>query len=240
MKRQAALLHYQESLCGVYETGVSYMLIYFLLPMLVLLPVFPAYILFKLLQATGQLEGTVLGVKLQLGGAFAGYFAVLLVLLNAFKAYIVPPPPPPIENVMWMVKGQVVDENQKPIDATSDNFTLTPASAPPISADKGGQFSINFVPTLPNSTAAGFPTITISYDDYTPLGINLDGTPGPNQPSLTRDDVNHIIRISTPIPLSKAAGSDLHTSEALPTEGLPAKYQQAGSVTPKPPPGYAK
>jgi hypothetical protein len=210
------------------------MLIYFLLPMIVLLPIIPAYILFKVLQATGQLEGTLLGMKLQLGGAFAGYFAVLLVLLNSFKTSIVP-----TQNVMWTVTGHVVDENQKPVDAASGSFTLTPASQPPVSADTGGQFSINFVPTLPNSTAAGFPAVTFSLGDYIPATVYLDGTPEPIQ--LTRDTVNHIIHVSSPIPLSKAAGSDVHTSEAQPTSGVATEYQKAGTVTQgTPPPGYAK
>jgi hypothetical protein len=210
------------------------MSIYFLLPMLVLLPLVPAYILFKVLKSTGKVGGPLYGLKLQLGGAFAGYFALLLVLLAAFKAYIVPPP----VHVVWTVRGQIVDDKQQPVDVTSDSFTLLPASPPPISADKG-QFSVNFIPDPQDGGGVIYPTVIISYQDYVPKPVHLDGSTA-KQESLVWDNVHHVITVP-PIALVKANSSNVHTSDAQPIEGLPAEYQKIGRVTQgTPPPGYSR
>lgn len=47
--------------------------------LLILLPLVPAFLLFKLLPCSATVEGPLQGLQLKLGGAFAGYFAVLLV-----------------------------------------------------------------------------------------------------------------------------------------------------------------
>jgi hypothetical protein len=210
------------------------MSIYMLLPMLVLLPLIPAYILFSVLKSTGEVGGPFYGLKLQLGGAFAGYFALLLLLLYSFKAYIVPPP----LHVVWTVKGQVVDDHQQPVDVTTDSFALLPASPPPISAEKG-QFSVNFIPNPLDGGGVAYPTVIISYRDYVPKPVYLDGTTA-KQEALIWDNVHHVVTVP-PISLVKPSGNDVHTSDAQPTTGLPAEYQKAESVTQgAPPPGYAK
>jgi len=215
--------------------------LYLLFPMLVLLPLVPAYILFEVLKSTGEVGGPFHGLKLQLSGAFAGYFVLLLVLLHAFQAYIVPPP----VHVFWTVNGQIVDDQQKPVDVTSDSFTLLPASLPPVSVDKG-QFSVNFVSEPLDNGGVAYPTVVISYQDYLAKSVDLGpGTGGAQtsgQNALTWDNVHHVITVA-PIALVKADvnSGDLHTSDAQPIDGVPLEYQKIGSVTQAtPPPGYAK
>jgi hypothetical protein len=217
------------------------MSIYLLLPMLVLLPLVPAYILFKVLQSTGEVGGPFFGLKLQLGGAFAGYFALLLVLLHAFHGFIVPPP----LNVVWTVKGQIVDQQQNPLDVSSDSFALLPASSPPISAEKG-QFSVNFIPVLEDNGGVSYPTVIISYTDYLWKSVSLDpaqkSKSAPAQSTPVWDKVHHVITIPA-IALVKADAnsSNVHNSDAQPTQGVPAEYQKIGTVTQgAAPPGYAK
>lgn len=214
------------------------MSIFFLLPLLVLLPLVPAYILFKVLKSTGEVGGPFYGMKLQLGGAFAGYFALLLVLLYSFKAYIAPPP----MHVVWTVQGQVVDDQQQPVDVTSAGFELFPAAPPPIEADKG-QFTVNFIPTPLDSGGASYPTIIVSYGDFLPKSVSLDPKQIGNsakQNGVVWDNVHHTITIPA-ISLAKANSSDVHTSDAQPIQGVPEEYQKIGSVTQgMPPPGYAK
>jgi hypothetical protein len=217
------------------------MSIYFLLPMLVLLPLVPAFILFKVLKSSGEIRGPLYGLTLQLGGAFAGYFALLLVLLFSFKAYIVPPP----VHVVWTVKGQVVDQEQKPLDVTTDSFALLPASPPPIAAEKG-QFSVNFIPAPQDGGGVSYPTVIISYTDYLSKSVNLDpaqhGGSTSKQEVPIWDNVHHVITIPA-IALMKADtnSNDVHTSDATPIQGVPEEYLKIGSVTQgAPPPGYAK
>jgi hypothetical protein len=45
---------------------------------MVLVPTIPAFLLFKFLPSTGSVEGPLQGLTFKLGGAFAGYFAILL------------------------------------------------------------------------------------------------------------------------------------------------------------------
>ena len=44
----------------------------------IIIPVIPAFYLFKLLPSTGSVSGLLKGLQIKLGGAFAGYFALLL------------------------------------------------------------------------------------------------------------------------------------------------------------------
>lgn len=48
----------------------------------VILPLLPAFLLFKFLSSGGNAEGTLFGIKLSLSGAVAAYFVVFLVIWN--------------------------------------------------------------------------------------------------------------------------------------------------------------
>ena len=50
----------------------------------VLLPLLPAWILFRKLPSTAKVDGPWQGMKVKLGGAFAGYFVVLLAVFGYF------------------------------------------------------------------------------------------------------------------------------------------------------------
>ena len=53
----------------------------------ILFPIVPAYFLFKLLDSKGTVDGKVLGFNVKLGGAFAGYFAVLLLVYLMYNVW---------------------------------------------------------------------------------------------------------------------------------------------------------
>ncbi|HVR40771.1 MAG TPA: hypothetical protein VMU84_16870 [Thermoanaerobaculia bacterium] len=55
-----------------------------ILSTLVLLPLIPAYLLFKLLPASGEAKGMLGGLEVKFGGAFAGYIALTVFLATFF------------------------------------------------------------------------------------------------------------------------------------------------------------
>lgn len=220
------------------------MQVFGLLPMMVLVPLIPAYILFKFLASQGTVTSAdgsaakLLGLKIQLGGAFAGYFALLVVLLYAFKPYLTPPP----SRLVWTLRGQVLDDRQQPLPITGENFALLPQQRPPISTDGAGGFLVDFIADPQNQGGDTFPVITVSYGDYLPVQVQLDGCTGSAKKSGFQCDQEHHVIHVPPIsltPVSARSGS-VKTSQARPIEGVPAEYQNVGkAAVVAPPPGYA-
>jgi hypothetical protein len=130
----------------------------------ILLPIVPAYILFKALPATGSVDGKLQGLEIKLSGAFAGYFAVVLLIVANQKTLI------PAQFKQWTVTGQVVDDKGQPIDPLAyKNISLQPNPLTPIAP---GSFTLTFYST---PTAAGTsPTLSISQDDYQTVCYSLD------------------------------------------------------------------
>lgn len=220
------------------------MQVFALLPMMVLVPLIPAYILFKFLASQGSVTSAdgsaakLLGLKIQLGGAFAGYFALLVVLLYAFKPYLTPPP----ARLVWTLQGQVVDDHQQPVPITGDNFALLPQQRPPISTNAAGGFLLDFIADPQNPGGVTFPVITVSYGDYLPKQVQLDScAQATSKSGLNCDKENHVIHMA-PISLTpvSAKAAAVKTSEAKPIEGTPTEYQNVGhAAMVAPPPGYA-
>src|SRR5437588_3261868 len=77
---------------------------------IILLPVVPAMLLFAVLPSTGELSGPFKGMHIKLGGAFAGYFAVVLLVLGSHSLWA----PPPAYQV-WELSGRVTDEQKQPL-----------------------------------------------------------------------------------------------------------------------------
>jgi hypothetical protein len=142
----------------------------------ILLPIIPAFILFKALPATGSVDGKLQGLEIKLSGAFAGYFAVVLLIIANHTVLI------PVQFKMWTVVGQVVDENGQPIDPLAyKNISLQPNPLTPISP---GMFTLTFY--SPTSSTGTSPTLSISQDDYRTVCYSLDQTM-PQAPGCSKD-----------------------------------------------------
>jgi hypothetical protein len=135
---------------------------------IILLPAIPAFVLFKALPSEADVEGPWKGLKIKLGGAFAGYFAVVVVILSTHNVW---DPPTPFQT--WQVSGNITDSQGNPIEGpfTSDDILLTPPSIQPTG---GGYFNVTFS-TVPGPTgAASFPKLYISYPGYETVPVDLD------------------------------------------------------------------
>jgi hypothetical protein len=137
------------------------------LAVILLLPIVPAYLLFKALKSTGSLTGVWHGLNLQLGGAFAGYFALVLLVLYTHNLWAAP--------TMYVVRGQLVDDNGQPVDLS--NILLNP---PPIKTLPDGEFTIYFAPVPGPAGDVQYPMISVNRKEYDAVNIPLD----PSHPEL--------------------------------------------------------
>ncbi len=116
----------------------------------ILLPIVPAYVFFKFLpKSDATVTGPFSGLKIKLGGAFAGYFLLLL--------FVTVSPRPKVDEV-WTVKGMISNEPAAPI-AKSDELIVS--IEPPLVAM---QSDYSFQTKVPVSWHGGkrvFPTLVI-------------------------------------------------------------------------------
>ena len=71
---------------------------------LVLLPIIPAYVLYRTLPSRAIVKGPFKGLNIQLSGAFAGYFIVLLVVFSFFHTR---PKPLTTQYEIWTITGNI-------------------------------------------------------------------------------------------------------------------------------------
>jgi len=191
------------------------------LAVMILLPMIPAIVLFKALPSTADVGGPFQGQTIKLGGAFAGYFAVLLLVFMTRDAWS--PPRPASAYQVWQVDGALVDENGTPVNVLSaDQVQVSPAT---FSNVGGGRFEITIV-THPGPTGkALFPTLSINYQDqqYMEVPVSFDddsAVSGQGDIHLTRDLDNHVIKIAEPIRLKKFPA---YTGGGTPPVAVPAE-----------------
>jgi len=126
----------------------------------VLLPIIPAFLLFKALGSQGDVGGPLLGLKIKLSGAFAGYFAVLVLIFVMYNVWH------PTYKV-WKVHGQVTDESGAAIEPLEDkDVILIPGT---YTAYPDGGFDLTFA-----AVPGDYPRLTISHASFQAVTRVLD------------------------------------------------------------------
>ncbi|MGH9546987.1 MAG: hypothetical protein ACRD23_17420 [Terriglobales bacterium] len=157
----------------------------------ILLPILPAFLLFKILPSTAIVSGPLQGFTVNLSGAFAGYFAVVVLVIASHNILF----PRPQTYQVWELSGTVTDESGNPIQplAATDVVFDPPIYQP----DLGGVFSVKF-PTIPApGGGTTYPKLFISHNEYEPVPIDLDPKLGSMDgvTGMERDNAAHKIRI---------------------------------------------
>jgi hypothetical protein len=137
----------------------------------ILLPIVPAYLLFKALPSTGSVEGPLKGLKIKLGGAFAGYFSVVVLVLYTHNIWQPRALPPAYQ--LWELNAQVTDELGTGIQPLGPmDVELTP---PTFRANSDGSFKLIFA-TSPAPAGGGidYPKLIVSHPNFEPKTIPLD------------------------------------------------------------------
>ncbi len=134
----------------------------------ILVPIVPAYLLFKLLDSKGTADGKVLGFNVKLGGAFAGYFAVVLLI---YLMYNVWHPTYAVYTVHGSLSGDGVHEHFIP----STDLSIYP---PGLDSFPDGSFNLKYW-----ARRGDYPTLQIQHPGFKPLTVLLN-------PSKFKDDGN--------------------------------------------------
>jgi hypothetical protein len=133
---------------------------------LVIVPVFPAFLLFKALPSKAIITGPLQGLNLNLSGAFGAYFALVLLLIGAHSVW-----DPPIGKV-WSLDGTVMDENGNPMPTLETaQVKVDPA---PIRIIGSGAFHVDFATTVGPTGDPIYPSLTIAGSNFLESPIPLD------------------------------------------------------------------
>lgn len=159
------------------------------LGLVILLPMIPAFVLFKALPGTADVSGPLQGLNIKLGGAFAGYFALLVLVFSTHNIWN----PVPAGQV-WEVSGTLVAEDgtviqqpdPKDIGLIPNNFNGY--------ADGTFTLTVSTIPTQGGGRA--FPRVMVGYPNFQSTTIPLDPSDAAAAHlELVRDEREHRIRI---------------------------------------------
>lgn len=154
-----------------------------LIAMIVLLPMIPAIAIFKLLPSRAAVKGPFQGLKINLGGAFAAYFVLFLLLVTFFRN------PPAQEAVqVWRVTGTVQFSDQEGVPFEAVRLSYLP---PLEKVATDGRFDLKVLANLDDRGEAELPNLLVAAPGYTPVSVRLEPE------SRTR----HLVAIYKPVVL---------------------------------------
>lgn len=204
-------------------------MLFLFLSFIVLVPIVPAYLLFKVLPSTANVKGTFKGMEIKLGGAFAGYFALVFLIISELPR--IKDVVNPASAQVWAVEGQLVDEKGEGIPL------LNPADIkfePRILDLPGdGWFTATFAAPLSRTAKEfEFPRLRLGHQGYKDTNVDL-GPPRSKTDVASqemRDETNHFIKLK-PLVLKKPSET---YSPAGPAPQLadPAAYAAAVAKLP--------
>ena len=173
-----------------------------LLATLTLLPLVPSFLLFKLLPSDAKVSGPLKGLRLNLGGAFAGYFALFLALWYFSPAIC------GSRYDVWRISGSVAFEPEGSNPNTNDvQCNVSPPSLR-IEADRSFHWDVP-VERKPDGTVV-LPNVRLDLKGYEPVVVHLlaegEKTPVGIKPiKQTRVEKPQGISLDEPVVLKVAA-----------------------------------
>lgn len=183
------------------------------LAIIILLPLIPAFLLFKLLPNTAVVNGPLQGLRIDLSGAFAAYFALVALVLSTHSVW----DPPPAYQV-WTVSGRVTDPAGDPLQLNATNFFVFPQSL----TAEDGYFTMDIPVKTGQGGALEYPTLTITNPKYFSASVTLN--PGSPPKGVTFNALAHTIAIGDvqlqqipPPPANEAAPLNGPASSTVPS-----------------------
>ncbi len=164
---------------------------------LVLVPIIPAFVLFKVLRSKGEVSGPLGSFKIALSGAFGGYFALtVLVFTVAEKADAIKPPVP-----VWHVRGTVEFDDG---DSSSEIkcTVLPPHSVHTVDIDR--RFDVD----VPMADHAEIPRFFFTADGYVGEAVQLSDAGKPGSYHAHMKDATTLV-FDEPIKLRKKSAAKI-------------------------------
>jgi hypothetical protein len=185
----------------------------------ILLPITPAYILYKALPARTTVTGPFKGLNIQLSGAFGGYF---LLVLTIFGFIITRPQPTDARYEVWEVKGKINwDQGGAPIDPQRMQLSLVPANQKMLG---DGYFIIQVAPEVIGPSRLKFPTLVIEHPDFQTVSIDLNDTQarfGQQVKNVSMDNGAKEIAVKDTIDLKKKLQLPHYETSSAPPQQVP-------------------
>jgi hypothetical protein len=165
---------------------ILYMAIAFLLPLV------PAYFLYRSLPSKAVVHGPFKGLNVQLSGAFAGYF-LLVLIMQGFV--LLRPKPPDVER--YRVEGQVKDVPQEIVDDLVNRIAVRPDGRVSYG---DGHFSVEILARRDSITGDQIiPSLIIQREGYESATVPLDKP----TPEYVVEHSRGLIKVKTSIVLRK-------------------------------------
>lgn len=168
----------------------------------ILLPLGPAFVLYKLLPSTAKVEGPFKGLNLQLSGAFGGYFMLTLMVFGFLASR--PLPKPPATEEIWEVTGKIdCQQGGDPVDISQLRLSMMPPSHV---TGGDGTFIVQVPAKRLPSGDAKLPILLIEHNGHETVSIDLNQEGfkfGQVEGKLRRDKVNRAISLGETISLKR-------------------------------------
>lgn len=181
------------------HTDLAFMLL------ILLVPIVPAFVLFKFLPNTADLSGPLKGLNVKISGAFAGYVVGVLLSWQITTSLL-----EPVWADNWTIHGHVLfDDAPSSHHSPSEVVVIT---RPPL-ADidpNTGELEMTVPIARSHNGVVDVERVVFTFNGYEPITVPLDldqkhlSTYGPNY-QVTFDAKRHQIQIGKPIVLTKAA-----------------------------------
>lgn len=147
-----------------------------------LVPMVPAFVLYRMLPSTSVVSGPFKGLTVQLSGAFGGYFLLILIAFAFLAAQ-----PNAATDELWEVKGKIVVPDGQPIDMDQLKVRLVPTSLDLIG---DGRFIVRVPARRDSSGTARFPTLVFEDPYHNTTSIDLNSEKPAQGQELTKLSMN--------------------------------------------------
>jgi len=178
---------------------------YVFMLLILLLPLLPAFILFRFLPGSADVEGPFKGLTIKLGGAFAGYIVAVLLSWQVAKSLLAP-----TWSDNWTVVAQVkLDGSPTGGPNVSDSLVLVHPPTPDL--DSEGRLQMMVAIPRVHSGAIDIPRLIVACEGYETANVPLDpdsmhlGAYGGKDYQVAFNSKKHQIIVRQPIVLVKAA-----------------------------------
>jgi len=171
--------------------------------LVLLLPLIPAFVLFRFLPSSANVEGPFKGLTIKLGGAFAGYFLTVLFSWHIAKTLLEP---------MWSDNWNVVAHiafDGAPANHPPPTQAIVLVKPPTAEIEDSGFLQMSVPIPLLHTGAIDIQRLVVAVDGYETVNVPLDpdnlhlGAYGGQDYKVTFDEAHHQILIGKPIVLTK-------------------------------------